>query len=147
MAEDNELKDRRQGERRVAEPCIHERDWIRLEQTVERHDKELRDLHADGTGTKIYMKQVIDSQQEIKDSIRAIQEELKSRPAQAPTPVPVELVQSAPTPAPAESSSGWSATIQKITPTVVQLVLILVIIIAALVGADSIVTKAIGGTP
>ena len=125
------IEDRRQGERRVSDPCIHERDWIRLEQTVERHDKELRDLHADGTGTKIYMKQVIDSQQEIKDSIRAIQEELKSRPAQAPAPVPVELVQT--NPPPTESSSGWSATIQKITPTVVQLVLILVIIIAVLV--------------
>lgn len=138
-----EVQERRKGERRVAEPCIHERDWIRLDQVVERHDRELKALSTDGAETKVYMKQVLESQKEIKESIREIQDELKSRPAQAAAPVPVELVQS-PQQAAQKQTGDWGETMRKAFPDIIRFGLILVIIIAVLVGADNIVTKAVG---
>ena len=146
-----DVKDRRQGERRVSDPCIHERDWVRLEQTVERHDRELKALHTDGAETKVYMKQVLESQKEIKESIREIQDELRSRPSQPTAPMQVEVMPTATVAPPVQSApvreDGWGPVIREITPTVVRFILILVAIIAVLVGADGIVTKAIGGTP
>lgn len=139
-----ELNDRRLGERRV-DPCIHERDWIRLEQTVERHDKELRDLHADGTGTKIYMKQVLESQDEIKASIRSIQEELRSRPSPPPAPTPVELVQS-----PAQLARSETQTVvsilKSVLPDLIKILGWAILIIGTLVGASGLLTKAMGGS-
>jgi len=123
--------DERTEDECVADPCIHERDWVRLEQKVERHDDELRNLQTIGAGTQVYMKQILDTQEEVKTSIREIQTELQNRPNQRK-----------------EDVSSWSDVARKVTPDVIKLVLILAVIIAVLVGADNLLTKTLaGGTP
>ncbi len=109
--------------------CIHERDWVRLEQVVERHDREIRELNTDRAETKIYMKQVLEAQEDIKDSIRGIQNELKGRPTGSTSP-----------------GEDWGATFRKMAPDIIKLAIILAIIIAGLVGAGSIVSTLMGGT-
>ncbi len=63
---------------RMAEPCVHERDWARLEQTIERHEIELKTISTVGAETKVYMKQVLDTQGEMKDTLRGVLEKLNS---------------------------------------------------------------------
>ena len=122
--------DRRQEDRRVADQCLHERDWIRIEQRVDRHDEELKTLMGDGVGTKVYMKQIIDSQEEVKLSIKELQTELQKRNTSSD-----------------RAQDSWSDIARRMAPDVVKVLFVLAIIIAVLVGADNIVTKAIGGTP
>jgi len=131
-----EMKDRRQGERRVAEPCAHERDWIRLEQAVERHDRELKALSIDGAETKVYMKQVLESQIEIKESIRAIQTDLKERPNTSAQPAEHKP----------DESIAWGNTFREMAPDLVKLAIVLGIVIAFLVGAGNIVATLVGGS-
>jgi len=124
------INERRQGDRRVADLCLHERDWLRLEQRVDRHDEELKTLIGDSVGTKVYMKQIIDSQEEVKASIKELQTELRKRNNSSD-----------------RAQDSWSDIARRMAPDVVKVLFVLAIIIAVLVGADNIVTKAIGGTP
>jgi len=125
--------ERRQEGRRVAEPCLHERDWIRLEQRVDRHDEELKTLIGDGVGTKVYMKQIINSQEEVKASIKELQTELRKRNTSSGRAN--------------KEQDSWSDIARRMAPDVIKVVFVLVIIIAVLIGADNIVTKALGCTP
>jgi len=126
--------DRRLEERRVSDPCMHERDWIRLEQTVERHERELKELSTTGAETKVYMKQVLDSQSEIKASIKEIQEELKARPIEQ-----ITLAQ--------KESKDMADVLKSALPGLIKILLVAIIIIAVFAGADGLVTKVIGGIP
>ena len=110
--------------------CSHERDWKRIEQRVDRHDEELKTLMGDGVGTKVYMKQIIDSQEEVKLSIKELQTELRKRNTSSD-----------------KAQDSWSDIARRMAPDVIKVLFVLVIIIAVLIGADNIVTKALGCTP
>ena len=127
------INERRQEDRRVSDLCLHERDWLRLEQRVDRHDEELKTLIGDSVGTKVYMKQIIDSQEEVKASIKELQTELQKRNTSSDRAN--------------KEQDSWSDIARRMAPDVIKVVFVLVIIIAVLIGADNIVTKAIGGTP
>ena len=108
----------------MASPCEHERDWIRLEQVVERHEKELKEMNTTGAETKVYMKQVLDSQAEMKESLKEIQEKLNApQKSQAPTPI---------------SQDTQIPMIQRMLPQLLDLLKWAIIIIGALVGAGSL---------
>jgi len=116
------------GDRRM-DPCIHERDWTRIENAVSAQDKRISALENNHTETRVYMKQVLDSQEDIKNSIRDIQKKMDERPVSQPgqqTPVLVEQV--------ADKKYNEQTTLQKMLPQVMDIVKWLVIIIAALVG-------------
>jgi hypothetical protein len=108
----------------MADPCLHERDWQRLEQVVERHERELRGMDTTGAETKVYMKQVLESQAEMKTSLKEIQDKLNAAPpATPPTPI---------------SQDTQMSLLQRMLPQLLDLLKWAVIIIGALVGVESL---------
>lgn len=105
------------GDRRVAEPCAHERDWVRMEQVVERHEVELKNIGTTGAETKVYMKQVLEAQVEMKESIKGVLERL-NLPFATHGPAP----------------ETQQPLIQKMIPQLLDLLKWAIIIIGALVG-------------
>lgn len=112
-----------EGDRRMATPCEHERDWIRLEQVVERHERELKEMNTTGAETKVYMKQVLDSQAEMKKSLLEIQDKLN-----APTPQPPTSI----------SQDTQIPMLQRMLPQLLDLLKWAIIIIGALVGVETL---------
>lgn len=111
----------------MATPCEHERDWIRLEQVVERHERELKEMNTTGAETKVYMKQVLDSQAEMKKSLTEIQEKLNTPgPQHPPTPTPI-------------SQDTQIPMLQRMLPQLLDLLKWAIIIIGALVGVETLI--------
>lgn len=93
---------------------------MRLEQVVERHERELRGMDTTGAETKVYMRQVLESQAEMKNSLKEIQDKLNAPPPpQPPTPI---------------SQDTQIPMLQRMLPQLLDIVKWLVIIVGALLG-------------
>jgi len=107
----------------MADPCLHDRDWNRLEDAVLAQEKRIAALENNHTETRVYMKQFLDSQDDIKASIKDIQKKLDERPA---SPVLVEQL--------ADKKYAESSILQKLTPQLIDLVKWAIVILGAIVG-------------
>jgi len=107
----------------MADPCIHERDWDRLEENVASQEKRISALENNHTETRVYMRQVLETQDEIKTSIKDIQKKLDDR---ATAPVIVEQL--------SDKKYAESSTLQKLIPQLIDLLKWALIIIGAVVG-------------
>ena len=110
----------------MADPCQHERDWNRLEDAVLSQEKRIAALENNHTETKVYMKQFLDSQDDIKASIKDIQKKLDERPAHPVPPVLVEQL--------SDKKYSESSILQKLTPQLIDLVKWAIVILGAIVG-------------
>lgn len=81
-------------------------------------------MDTTGAETKVYMKQVLDSQAEMKDSLKKIQDKLNSPPP-VPPPTPI-------------SQDTQMSLLQRMLPQLLDLLKWAIIIIGALVGAQNL---------